>query len=130
VLSPPPFGIKSLVLSRRGPGNRNLAAQDVKKWESTNLDHKGFYKTKAKKTNESMMNLLTDDKPILSLVIRKPPYQIVSHTITKWHSVQYKCLGAHGVFKTVSFALRLSTKCTKRPLPGRRSNLKAELIKN
>ncbi len=53
-------------------GRVHLTAQEVKKWESDIPDHKGFYKTNAKKTKESMMKLLTDDKPILSLIISPP----------------------------------------------------------
>jgi hypothetical protein len=50
-------------------GRVHLAVQDVRSWESENPDHKGFFRTNAKKTKEFMMGKLTDDKPVLSLVI-------------------------------------------------------------
>ncbi len=59
----------------------HLAVQEVRSWEGESPNHKGFFRTNAKKP-EVMMNL-TNDKPVLSPVISPPDLRTVDEDLLR-----------------------------------------------
>ncbi len=71
----------------------HLDVQEVRSWEGKNPDHKGFFRTNAKKP-EFMMKKLTDDKPVLSPVISPPDLRTVNEDLLRnSHTLLYIMVG-------------------------------------
>jgi hypothetical protein len=91
-------GIDNFAICDGVVGRMHLAVQEVKSWEGENSHHKGFFLNNAKKTKEFMMKKLTDNKPVLSLVISPPDLRTVDEDhLRNSHTLLYIVVGRnHG----------------------------------